>query len=186
MKAVFFAVALASTLLALPACAQQGPAGVPGFPGIAASITPVLPPAPVPPAVQAKQRKRAEAECVGEKNVEQCIARMENRSKAKESCNQKKPDERRVCIEEQRQKVDCSKAADPQRCTLKKQAFFDCRGKDGVALRQCVDAKIAAVDCARTPEPARCERFQKARSLCQDKAAREHQQCLRDTLVPKR
>ena len=186
MKAAIFAVALASTLLALPTGAQQGPAGVPGFPGIAASITAELPPAPVPPSIQAQQRKRLEAECVGERNLERCVARLENRSKSRDSCKQKRADDRLACVEEARQRVDCSKASDPQRCALKKQSYADCRGKYGAALQQCVDARIAAVDCAKTPEPARCERFQRARSVCSGKIGNEHRQCLRDTLVAKK
>ena len=95
MKIPFIALAMISALLALPASAQQGPAGVPGAPLIGATIAPP-PPAPEPP--KAQPRKRAPVDCAKAKNVEQCKARPEARKQAREACKGKKGAEHQQCM----------------------------------------------------------------------------------------
>ncbi len=180
MKAIFLAVALAS--LALPATAQQGPAGVPGAHEIAATIAQELPPAPPPPAVQSQWRKRAESECADAKDVDKCV----RRKMAASLCQSQPEAQRSACIEAERQKTECSKTSDPQRCAARKQAYRQCKGETGKALQLCMQNKAPALDCKKSSDPARCERFEKARVACKEKTGDEHKQCLRDTLVPKK
>ncbi|MEI7430631.1 MAG: hypothetical protein WCL27_09260 [Betaproteobacteria bacterium] len=94
MKTLFLIVSLTSALLALPAVAQQGPAGVPGAPGLA----PITQPQPVQPVAQTKPAKRAPKDCNKAKDIEQCKARQEARKMARESCKNQKGAEHKQCV----------------------------------------------------------------------------------------
>mgnify|MGYP003608224308 CR=1 FL=1 len=98
MKNSKLVLAMVVALLAAPAAAQQGPAGVPGAPFIGASIAPT--PAPIPEAKKSAQRKRAPIDCQKAKDVEQCKARQEARKQAREACKALKGNERQQCINE--------------------------------------------------------------------------------------
>jgi len=93
MKTLFFIASLTSALLALPAFAQQGPAGVPGAPGLA-PITQAQP----EPATRAKRAKRAPKDCSKAKDIEQCKARQEARKMAREACKNQKGAEHKQCM----------------------------------------------------------------------------------------
>ena len=99
MKSLLFVLALISGLSALPAAAQQGPAGVPGAPWIGATIAP--PPPPPAEAAKTQARKRQPVDCSKAKNVEQCKARQAARKQAREACKGKKGEEYRQCLREQ-------------------------------------------------------------------------------------
>jgi hypothetical protein len=94
MKTLFFVISLASALLALPASAQQGPAGVPGAPGLA----PIVQPQPVQQVAQAKPAKRAPQDCNKAKDIEQCKARQQARKIAREACKNEKGAEHKQCV----------------------------------------------------------------------------------------
>lgn len=95
MKNPMLVLATLIALFAVPASAQQGPAGVPGAPLIGATIAP--PPAP-PPATQKTQTGKRVAVCSKAKNVEQCKVRHEARKQARAACRDKKETERQQCI----------------------------------------------------------------------------------------
>ena len=97
MKNSMQVLAMIFALVAVPAAAQQGPAGVPGAPLIGASIAPTPP--PVPAAQKAPPRKPAPVNCNKAKDVEQCKARQE----ARKACKNKKSAERQQCIQDQLQ-----------------------------------------------------------------------------------
>jgi len=94
MKTLFFITSLVSTLIALPASAQQGPAGVPGAPGLA----PMVQTQPAQPAPQTKPAKRAPKDCSKAKDIEQCKARQEARKMAREACKSQKGAEHKQCV----------------------------------------------------------------------------------------
>ena len=96
MKKSLLVLALFHALLAGPAAAQQGPAGVPGAPLIGAVIAPAKP-APAPEAQNPTPRKPATA-CSKAKDVEQCKARYAARKQAREACKELKGTERKQCI----------------------------------------------------------------------------------------
>lgn len=75
-KQMLFAGMLQLTLIALPAAAQQGPAGVPGAPALAASIvSPPPPPAPPPGKLKASTKQRATGNCT-EQEGKACKAKV--------------------------------------------------------------------------------------------------------------
>ena len=151
MKALFFVVSLAAALIALPASAQLGPAGVPGAPGLAetdpsvksGSSAPQNSPQPQQ-AQRSQQRKHAPAECNKAKNVEQCNARQAARNKAIEACKDKTGAERKQCRQEQIQNVNCSDSGDPARCERHKKARELCKDKLGPDHRQCLRDNLVA------------------------------------------
>ncbi|SDH37519.1 hypothetical protein [Propionivibrio dicarboxylicus] len=98
MKNALPVLASIAALLAVPAMAQQGPAGVPGAPLIGASIAP--PPAPVKDSKPPQPRKRAGADCTKAKDVELCKARQEARRQARDACKPLTGAERRQCLDE--------------------------------------------------------------------------------------
>jgi len=133
MKTLLFVAALAAALIAPPAVAQLGPAGVPGAPGLAETDPSVKPPpAPVaaPAAVSstpsAPQRNHVTVKCGKNKSAKKC--------KAGQSTKRKTP----------------------------------------------------PADCSKSSDAARCLQHQKAWEICKDKLGREHSQCLRDNLAPKK
>jgi len=94
MKTLFCIVSLATALIALPAGAQQGPAGVPGAPGLA----PVPQTQPAQPAPQAKAGKHVSRDCSKAKDVERCKARKEARKIAREACKGQLGAEHKQCM----------------------------------------------------------------------------------------
>ncbi|WP_319239740.1 hypothetical protein [uncultured Propionivibrio sp.] len=98
MKNALPVLATIAALFAVPAMAQQGPAGVPGAPLIGASIAP--PPVPTKDSKPPQPRKRAAADCTKARDVEQCKARQEARRQAREACKPLKGAERRQCLDE--------------------------------------------------------------------------------------
>ena len=95
MKTLLFVFSLAACT-AFPAFAQLGPAGVPGAPGLA--------PAPAAPSATNHETNKAEAPakvpaaCAKSKNVEQCVARLETRRKARAACRSKANEEFKQCV----------------------------------------------------------------------------------------
>jgi len=183
MKSLIFAVSLSAALIAWPVIAQQGPAGVPGAYGLAESVAPTP---PAPPSAQGQRAKRGPTDCANARDVEQCKVRQEAHKKMLEACKDKFGAERKQCLHEQAQAIDCTQARNPQQCASRKQASAACQNLKGAQFRQCVQLKMPPVDCSKSPEPVRCEQHQKARLLCQDKAGPEHRQCLRDNLTGKK
>lgn len=112
MKALFFVVALTATLIALPAIAQQGPAGVPGAPGLA----PPPPPAPVvvapPPEPVVASPKAPPAKC-GKSGTKSC-----------------KPKKAAA--------PSCSSSSDPARCEQHRKAKEQCKNLPDRDYRQCL------------------------------------------------
>lgn len=84
MKTSLSVLAITFALFAIPAAAQQGPAGVPGAPLIGAVIAP--PPTPEEKRVQQQQAKRAAADCTQAKNPSQCKAQQAARKRARQAC----------------------------------------------------------------------------------------------------
>jgi hypothetical protein len=126
MKTLFFIASFATALIAFPASAQLGPAGVPGAPGLAETDPSVKsgPPAPVaPPATQTQPRNPVAADCSKAKNVKQCKARQEARKKALNA--------------------DCAKSADPVRCEQHKKTRTLCKDKPDQEYRQCLRDNLA-------------------------------------------
>jgi hypothetical protein len=180
MKTLIFIASLSTALIAWPAIAQQGPAGVPGAYGLAESV------APAPPSAKGQRAKRGPADCSNARNIEQCKARHKARKKMLEACKDRFGVERKQCLHEQAQAIDCTQAHNPLLCESRKQAYAGCQNQNGAQSRQCVQQKMPPADCSQSTDPARCEQHQKARLLCQDKAGQEHRQCLRDNLTAKK
>ena len=88
MKSLIVAVSLSAALIAWPAIAQQGPAGVPGAYGLAESV------APAPPSAQGKRTKSGPADC--SKTTEP--VRCEQHQKARLLCKDKLGPEHRQCL----------------------------------------------------------------------------------------
>ncbi len=149
MKTLFVVASLAFALVATPAIAQLGPAGVPGAPGLAEtdpSVKPAPPaPAIVPPAAKAQPRKRVAADCSEAKNVARCNALQDARKNALAACKGETGAERKQCLKEQKQgqKADCSKSPDPARCEQHKKTRELCKDKAGREHRQCLRDNLA-------------------------------------------
>lgn len=137
MKCIFILAALAATLGVTPSIAQQGPAGVPGAFGLAESVTSAQSPPP------AQKSAPAAADCSKAKNVEQCKARQEARKKALEACRGKTGTQRKQCLNEQAQNVDCKKSSDPARCAQFERTRKLCATKTGEEYRQCLRDNLA-------------------------------------------
>ena len=119
MKTLLFIASLATALLAAPAVAQLGPAGVPGAPGLAETDPSVKQRAPInPPAALVQQKNTVSTDCSKVKNVAQCKKRQETRRKALET--------------------ECSKSADPARCEQHHKTRALCKDKPSQEYRQCL------------------------------------------------
>ena len=112
MKTLFFAVSLATALIATPVIAQQGPAGVPGAPGLAP------PPAVVaaPPEPVKATPSTAPAKCGKTKS-----------GKPTKSCKPKKAPA-----------PTCSNSADPLRCEQHRKTHELCKNLPENDYRQCL------------------------------------------------
>ena len=119
MKTLFVVVSLTAALLAAPAVAQLGPAGVPGAPGLAETDPSVKPRIVVaPPAAPVQPQKAVATDCSKAKNLTQCKKRQEARRKAQDS--------------------ECSKASDPARCEQYRKTRTLCKDKPSADYRQCL------------------------------------------------
>jgi hypothetical protein len=114
MKTLPFVVSLAAALIAIPAFAQQGPAGVPGAPGLAP---------PPPAAVAAPQPEPVKAAPVAA--PEKC-AKTKSGKTAK-SCKPKKTSAQ-----------SCGAAADPARCEQYRKTREACKNLPERDYRQCL------------------------------------------------
>lgn len=113
MKTLFFAVSLAAALIAIPAVAQQGPAGVPGAPGLA--------PAPVVVATQPPEPVKATP------------------SVAPEKCGKTKSGQpRKSCKPKKVAAPTCSSSADPARCEQHRKTRELCKNLPERDYRQCL------------------------------------------------
>ena len=117
MKVPFYAASLISVLIAMPAIAQLGPAGVPGVPELFAPSTPT----------KAQPTGRVAAHCAKAKDVEQCNARWETRQNALAACKDRRGAERRLCLQNQSHPLDCSKVREPARCEQHEKARALCK-----------------------------------------------------------
>ena len=112
MKILPFVVSLAAALIAIPATAQQGPAGVPGAPGLAPPpVVVAAPPEPVKAAPVAAPEKCAKTKS----------------GKMAKSCKPKKASAQ-----------SCSTAADPARCEQYRKTREACKNLPERDYRQCL------------------------------------------------
>ena len=115
MKALLTVAVLTATLLALPAGAQQGPAGVPGAPGLA-------PPPPAPPAPVVVAPEPAPGKTAAAKSA---------------TCRKGKPDQACPPIKK-KSPATCSTTADPARCEQYRRTRELCRKVPESDYRQCL------------------------------------------------
>ena len=164
-KHLMIGSALMAALFCLPAVAQPGP-GMGGMGGGGPGA-------------------RIASDCPQSANPAACTAQRELRAKAREACQSKIGQERRQCMQEQIEKIDCSTSPDPQQCTARKQAYQACKDQPRSAMRQCMRTKMPAPDCTKAANSQRCDMHQKARAACQDKLGPEHKACLREQFQTK-
>ena len=113
MKILPFVVSLAAALIAIPATAQQGPAGVPGAPGLA----------PPPAVVAAPQPEPVKATPVA----------------APEKCGKTKSGKpAKSCKPKKASASTCSAAADPARCEQYRKTREACKNLPERDYRQCL------------------------------------------------
>lgn len=181
MKTGITILSIAAALLTLPAQAQQGPGtALPDTQNVNQRMGPMGSGKGAGPGAGPRQPK----DCSKSQNPEACTAHQEARKKAMEACQGKAGPERKQCMHEQKQNVDCGKARNPQQCEARKQAYGECKGQTGPAFKQCVQQKMPSPDCAKSPNPQQCEQHAKVREACKDKAGPEHKACLREKLAP--
>ncbi len=178
MKSLLSVISLAFILTAVPAGAQQGPAGVPGALGLFPLESPKTRP-------QAKPAKRPVPDCRTAKDRQQCLARQNEGSQAQLACGDKKGTARSQCVRELAATYNCARSALPQQCEARHRAVAACRDKNGTPFAQCVRQQMQHAQCSKTPDPVACEQHLKAQDLCKNKLGEEHRQCLRDTLTTK-
>ena len=143
MKTILFVASLSAALFALPASAQQGPAGIPGLTGLVSAATAsVTTPPPAPQAAPA-QTKRTPADCSKAKDPALCKARDEARKTALEACKDTKGKAHQECMQQKKKAVDCSVAQDPARCTQHQKARELCKDKPAAEHRQCLRDNLA-------------------------------------------
>ncbi len=137
MNKHFIVASLAASFLAMPAIAQQGPAGVPGAPALVREITSPTPP---PPAAkpQSQKAKLGTDDCSKAKDVKQCKAHQEARKKAQEACKGKTGTEHKQCLNDQAQKLKCSTSGYPALCEQHQKTRELCKNKLGNEHRQCL------------------------------------------------
>lgn len=145
MKALLFVVSLAAVLIALPASAQLGPAGVPGAPGLAETDPSVKSSASVSPSTpqpkHTQQKTQAAAKCGQNKETAQCQGRKVAK-KANNACKGKTGEEHKQCRQEQARQKECRKSADPARCEQHKKTAELCQDKLGSEHRQCLHENL--------------------------------------------
>lgn len=158
-RSILYVTALLATLFALPVTAQPAPMDGMGPGGM---------------------QRHAPRDCAQAPNPERCQAHRAEIDKARAACKSAEGPQRRQCMREQMQQVDCSKTGNPQHCEARKAAHRECQAQTGQDFRQCMQAKKPPVDCAKAPDPARCTQHQKARAACENKVGEDHRACLRE------
>ena len=143
MRLLLFVLSLAVVLVALPANAQLGPAGVPGAPGLAEtdpSVKPVPVNQPTPPFLEEPQPTSQTSACIKGSTAEQCKTRKAKtaRKKSPDSCKNKTGAARKQCLASKIKSTDCSKSSEPERCELFQKAREQCKDRIGREHRQCL------------------------------------------------
>ena len=142
MRSLFFVASLAVMLIALPASAQLGPAGVPGAPGLAEtdpSVKPTPPTQPTPPFLEETPRTTEATACNKVKNADKCKTHQPSKKKTRESCKGKTGKAHRQCLNDRKVKSsDCSKSREPARCEQFKKIQNLCKDKLGSEHSQCL------------------------------------------------
>jgi hypothetical protein len=124
--------------LAMPAAAQQGPAGVPGLFDLVESVTsPSATPAPAP---QAKREKQDAVDCNKANGKNGCKPVRKTRSKALADCTGLSGQKLAKCKRQEpaAPDSDCSSSADPVRCLRYQKARTVCKNEIGAEHRQCL------------------------------------------------
>lgn len=168
-RLMMIAGALLASLIGLPASAQSRPGMSGGMNAMGADMAQTGSPCTGAP-----------CDCKQAPNPAACSAHREARAKAHEACKDSVGPQRKQCMHEQMQNVDCAKAGNPQQCESRKVAYKECQGQTGHTFRRCVQQKMPPVDCSKAPNQARCERHQQARAACKDKLGPEYKACLRE------
>lgn len=135
LHVVTVATFVSATLYALPAFAQQGPAGVPGVVELLVeSVTPVIAdePAAPPPSV------RPESPPAAAMPTENGVKRLPTVQKPANKTSRVARKLRKPVPE------DCSKTSDPARCQLFQKARKTCQPQLGGAHRQCLRDVLTA------------------------------------------
>ena len=135
LHVVTVATIVSAALFALPAFAQQGPAGVPGVVEfLVESVTPVIAdePAAPPPSVRPESPPTAE---IPAENGMKPTPRVQKSAKATSRVARKM----RKPVPE-----DCSKTKDPARCQRFQKARKTCQAQLGDAHRQCLRDELTA------------------------------------------
>jgi hypothetical protein len=124
--------------LAMPAAAQQGPAGIPGLFGLVESVT--SPSATPEPAPQAKSEKSGAADCSKTSTKDSCktVRKSKTRSKTLSDCTGSSGQKRAKCEPQEPAASDCSNSADPVRCLRYQKARAVCKNEIGAKHRQCL------------------------------------------------
>ena len=145
MRLLLFVLSLAVVLVALPANAQLGPAGVPGAPGLAEtdpSVKAVSANQPAQPFLEEAQPKpqTSTGVCTKDNSSDQCKTRKAAvaRKKASDSCKGKTRAARKQCLKNKFKATDCSKSREPERCELFKKTREQCKDRIGREHRQCL------------------------------------------------
>ena len=132
MRFSIFVASMVTALIALPAAAQQGPAGIPGVFGLVESVLPT----PVP--AQTVKAKSSDEDCSKAKNLEQCKVQQDTRKKVLAACKGKTGTARAQCLKQQTRYESCKKSSDPARCLQFEKTYDLCQNKLGQAHRQCL------------------------------------------------
>jgi len=143
MRLLLFVLSLAVVLVALPANAQLGPAGVPGAPGLAEtdpSVKPVPVNQPTPTFLEEPQPASQTKACGKGNNAEPCktLKAKATGKKTLDTCKSKTGAARKQCLTSKIKNTDCSKSREPERCELFKKTREQCKDQFGRAHRQCL------------------------------------------------
>ncbi|RIX43503.1 MAG: hypothetical protein D3M94_16245 [Rhodocyclales bacterium GT-UBC] len=171
-RLILVTTGLIAALLGLPAFAQNAPATT-------TEAAPTSGPGMMQGAPGGRMMHR-QRDCSKAPDPTACTAMREAHQKAREACKDAPAGQRRNCMQEQRQNVDCSKTANPQQCEARKTAAKACEGQSGRDFHQCMQQKMPPVDCSKANNPQRCEQHQKAREAFKDKTGPDHKTCLRE------
>ena len=146
MRLLFFITSLVVALIALPAGAQLGPAGVPGAPGLAEtdpSVKPTTPTQSAPPFLEETPRVTKASVCSKAKNIARCKTRQATRKKARQACKGQTGTARRQCLNGNIKSSDCSKSRESARCEQFQKTQELCKDKLGGEYRQCLRDNLA-------------------------------------------
>lgn len=130
--------------LAMPAAAQQGPAGIPGLFDLVESVT--SPAATSEPPPQAKREKQDGADCSKTNSKDGCktVRKSKTRSKTLADCTGRSGEKLAKCKPKESADSgsypdsDCSNSSDPTRCLRYQTARTVCKNEIGAKHRQCL------------------------------------------------